>query len=53
MIEHIRNDIESNLSVSKEPFWKQIKKIAFTSDKEKLDKPNSNDFDPPSKNIPN
>ena len=41
MNEHIRKDIESNLAVSKEPFWKQIKKIAFTSDKENI---NENDF---------
>jgi len=29
MNEHIRDDIESNLEGSKEPFWKQIKKMAF------------------------
>ena len=26
MNEHIRDDIESNLVLNKEPFWKQIKK---------------------------
>ena len=31
---HIRDDIESNLMASKAPFWKQIKKITFTPDKE-------------------
>jgi len=33
MNEHIRNDIESNLVLSKEPFWKNIKKMTFTPDK--------------------
>ena len=31
---HIRDDIESNLMASKEPFWKQIKKITFTQGNE-------------------
>ena len=35
MNEHIREDIESNLAESREPFWRQIKKIAFRSDDEK------------------
>ena len=34
MNDHIREDIESNLVLNKEPFWKQIKKMAFTPDKE-------------------
>ena len=34
MNEHIRDDIESNLVLSKEPFWKQIKKIAFVPGKD-------------------
>jgi len=50
MNEHIREDIESNLAVSKEPFWKQIKKIAFTSDKEKLNDNISKEINSSSKN---
>ena len=34
MNEHIRDDIESNLVLSKKPFWKQIKKMTFMQDKE-------------------
>ena len=34
MNEHIRDDIESNLVSNKEPFWKQIKKIAFVPGKD-------------------
>ena len=50
MNDHIREDIESNIAVSKEPFWKQIKKIAFTSDKEKSDDSASKEVDPSSEN---
>ncbi len=39
MNEHIREDIESNLAVSKDSFWNQIKSIAFSSEKEE----NTND----------
>ena len=35
--EHIRNDIEMNLAVSKGPFWRKIKKIAFNTNKEQVD----------------
>jgi len=45
MNEHIVKDIESNLAVSKEPLWKQIKKIAFTSDKEKINENDSKKTD--------
>ena len=34
MNEHIRLDIESNLSGRKEPLWEQIKNIAFTPEKD-------------------
>ena len=34
MNEHIRDDIESNLVLNKEPFWKQIKKMNFMQEKE-------------------
>jgi glycerol-3-phosphate acyltransferase PlsX len=39
MNEHISEDIESNLAVSKDSFWNQIKSIAFSSEKEE----NTND----------
>ena len=48
MNEHIRKDIESNLAVSKEPFWKQIKKIAFTSDKNQSNESDSKNITPSS-----
>jgi phosphate acyltransferase len=47
MNEHIRDDIESNLLVSKEPFWKQIKKIAFVPGKDEKNSDSSKDSDPP------
>ena len=50
MNEHIRIDIESNLAVCKEPFWKQIKKIAFTSDKEEIIDNTPEDAEPSSDN---
>ena len=50
MNEHIRNDIELNLAESKKPFWKQIKKIAFTSDKEKISGRDSIENDSSSRN---
>ena len=50
MNEHIRIDIESNLAVCKEPFWKHIKKIAFTSDKEEIIDNTPEDAEPSSDN---
>lgn len=53
MNEHIRKDIESNLAVSKKPFWNQIKKIAFTSDKETNSEEDAKTTNVPSKNKTN
>ena len=47
MNEHIRDDIESNLVLSKEPFWKQIKKIAFVPGKDENISDSSQDPSPP------
>ncbi len=47
MNEHIRDDIESNLVLSKEPFWKQIKKIAFVPGKDENISGLSKEFIPP------
>ena len=52
MNEHIRIDIESNLAVCKEPFWRQIKKIAFTPEKEKILDKIPEDTEPSSENKP-
>ena len=47
MNEHIRDDIESNLVLNKEPFWRQIKKMTFMPDKEGKISGTSQDTEPP------
>ena len=43
MNQHILKDIELNLAVDQGPFWRKIKKIAFSSNKEQMNDKNSND----------
>ncbi len=52
MNEHIRDDIESNLEGSKEPFWKQIKKMAFPADEAENPNVSSDGIESPPKNKP-
>jgi hypothetical protein len=47
MNEHIRLDIESNLTGFKEPLWEQIKNIAFTPGKDDKTSNRSQDSESP------
>ncbi len=51
MNEHIRSDIESNLLMGKEPFWKNIKKMTFTPDKGDSDTSSEAKFTPKDKSF--
>ena len=51
MNKHIRSDIESNLLLGKEPFWKNIKKMTFTPDKGDSDTSSEAKFTPKDKSF--